>query len=216
MSDIGCQMWDNDRIGNCVPAYQLNATIVWNWARGVIPAFNVPQSAITLYEEEAHYNPADPSTDQGTDMEAAAVYWKANGIQGSDGQVHKIDDYLWIDKSDVDMIIIASYLFEFPACGAAIGDAQEKQFLAHEPWSGDPIGDPGRHCFGIKGQRNGMLLATTWARWEQEVDDSFLADHGLGSIVPFSRDMLDTTKSLEGFDYQQLSDDLAVLRQEAA
>jgi hypothetical protein len=114
------------------------------------------------------------------------------------------------------MLIVASYLFEFPACGAIVGDEQERQFLTGQPWSGAPATNPGAHCFGIKGQRNGVPLATTWARWEQEVTDAYLADNGIGSIVPLSRDMLDSTKSLEGFDYQQLSDDLTVLRQEAA
>jgi hypothetical protein len=216
MTGVPCQMLGNDSLGNCVPCEQQNATIVWNWAKKIIVPFNVSTST-AIYSSEAGYVPGNPSTDQGTDMDVAAAYWKASGIKDANGTVHKIDDYLWIDKGDLDIVNVGSWLFEIVSFGGNVGDNQEQQFDANKPWSGTPTGDVGGHCWGVKSRVSGGNFAgPTWARWEQEYTDSFLADTMMGAIVPYTTEMLVNLQSLEGFDTAALANDLAELRQEAA
>jgi hypothetical protein len=215
MSKVAPQMFENDRLGDCVEAAMQNATIIWSEARGVLAPFNDATST-AIYTQMAGYNPADLTTDQGTDMLAAAKIWKASGITDARATAHKIAAYLWIDKGDVEMHLIAGYQFEVLLVGVTIGDEQEDQFSAGEPWSGIPVKNLGGHCVAQKGHSPGFFHDSSWMRWEQPMTEAFLATQGVGTIVPLSLDMLNPATSPEGFDVEALNAYLSQLQQEAA
>jgi hypothetical protein len=213
MSKVAPQMFENDTKGDCVEAAMQNATIIWSEARGVLAPFNDATST-AIYTQMTGYNPLDPTTDQGTDMLSAAGVWKAAGITDAAGAVHKLGAYLWIDKGDVEMHLVAGYQFEVLLVGVTIGDEQQDQFSAGEPWAGIPVKNLGQHCVAQKGHAPGYFHDTTWQRWEQSITEAFLATQGVGTIVPLSMDMLNPATSPEGFDVEALNATLLSLQQQ--
>src|SRR5882672_5425867 len=67
-------MLANDRISCCVLSGAPHETMLWNaWAGEPIPQFT-DENVISDYSAVTGYDPNDPSTDNGTDMQVAAAY----------------------------------------------------------------------------------------------------------------------------------------------
>lgn len=82
---FGWGMLGNDQVGDCVIAAMLHSIVAWQLAAGARPSVFTDQQAIDLYSKIAGYNPADPSTDQGTDPAAAFTYWERTGVPTAAG-----------------------------------------------------------------------------------------------------------------------------------
>lgn len=99
----------NDRLGCCAEAAQLHIiqTETANESTEIIPTDADCQLA---YEMEAGYNPADPSTDAGTDLLTMLNDWRTMGVMVG-GVNHKIGAYAQIDASNAPLVCAADYMF---------------------------------------------------------------------------------------------------------
>jgi len=104
---IAWLMLGNDAVGDCVIARLLHQIMAWYAVAnaGQLKTFTTDQ-AIQIYSAITGYVPGDPSTDNGTDPDAACTYWKNNGIFGD-----KIAGYANVDITNIDLIRASMFLF---------------------------------------------------------------------------------------------------------
>ena len=100
-------MLANDRIGDCVIAMMLHSIEDFHLDSGTpVPVFT-DADAISVYSAITGYNPNDPSTDGGTDENAAMRYWEHPGLSTSDGARHSIVATVAVDASNLNECRIA-------------------------------------------------------------------------------------------------------------
>src|SRR5215468_8854266 len=80
-------MLGNDQYGDCVWAGAAHETMLWNKEAARAVSFS-DKSVLSDYSAATGFDPNDPSTDQGTDMQAAASYRKKTGIRDAKGKRH--------------------------------------------------------------------------------------------------------------------------------
>ena len=88
----GWGMLGNDQYGDCVPAGGDHEHMLWNKMAGHSVAFD-EATALGDYSRITGFTPADPNSDQGTDMEEAAAYRRKMGLVDSNGRRHPIQAY---------------------------------------------------------------------------------------------------------------------------
>lgn len=204
------QMLGNDQYGDCVWAGAAHETMMWNREASREVEFT-NQSVLSDYSAVTGFNPNDPSTDQGTDMQEAAKYRQKVGLLDANGQRHKVGAYLALSRGNVDEHIVASYLFGAVGIGILVPSTAMQQFDAGGPWdvvAGSQI--EGGHYIPLVARR-GMFVAVTWSRL-QPMTDAFFARYNDESIVYLSEEALTGGKSPEGFDLEQLNADLNAIR----
>jgi hypothetical protein len=100
-------MLANDRIGDCVIAMMLHSIEDFHLDVDTpVPAFT-DQDAVSIYSAITGYHPNDPSSDHGTDENAAMSYWEQPGLRTSDGATHTIVATVAVDPSDLNECRIA-------------------------------------------------------------------------------------------------------------
>ncbi|HUA05485.1 MAG TPA: hypothetical protein VMB27_16385 [Solirubrobacteraceae bacterium] len=100
-------MLANDRIGDCVIAMMLHSIEDFHLDSGTpVPAFT-DADAISVYSAITGYNPNDPSSDRGTDENAAMRYWEHPGLSTSDGLSHSIVATVAVDPNNLTECRIA-------------------------------------------------------------------------------------------------------------
>jgi len=162
----GWRMLGNDMASDCVIAGRCHEIMVAASATGrPIPSFSTG-SALADYSRCLQfsggkpYNPRDPSTDTGLDMQQAAKWWRDVGITDADGKVHKIDAFVAI--SSVDDLLMATYLCGTGGAGLAIPDTAERQFEAGQVWDDLRSQPTGGHYVPCVGYMGGHLVFVTW------------------------------------------------------
>lgn len=202
----------NNRVGNCVWAGAAHETMIWNLEAGSLVGFT-DEGVISDYSAATGYDPSDPTTDQGSDMQAAASYRQKVGIVDSQGRRHKIGPYLSIPIGDEEAHLVASYLFGAVGIGIYFPDYAMDQFTQHLVWDVKDGGEVlGGHYVPLVARRAGNWVASTWGQL-QPMTDQFFRKYNEESLVYLSPEMFEAGgKSLEGFDYEQLRDDLAELQ----
>lgn len=204
------QMLANDRIGDCVIAGALHETMLWT-SIGSSEIAVSDDAAIKNYEAIAGYDPADPSTDQGTDVAAAASYRRKTGLLDAHGKRHKVGAYLALTPGDVQEHLTGLYLFGAVGIGVRFPQSAMQQFHDGQPWdvvAGSPI--EGGHYISAVARRDGRIVVVTWGR-EQPMTDAFLQTYNDESYVYLSAEYLHQGKSPEGFDLAQLRSDLSAV-----
>lgn len=204
-------MLGNDSVGDCVLAGGGHETMLWNAAGGRVIPF-ADASTLSDYSAITGYNPADPSTDNGTDMQQAAAYRQKTGLLDAAGNRHLVGAYLAIEAGNIDEHLVAAFLFEAIGVGITFPSTAMQQFSDGQPWdvvAGSTI-EGGHYVPGIA-RRGGMLLAVTWDA-KQFMTDAFFKANNDESVAYVSQEMLTGGKSLDGFDLDQLNADLAELR----
>lgn len=200
--DLVSEQWamlGNDRAGNCVFAGAAHETMLWSRAGGRSAAFT-DREVLGDYSAVTGYNPADPNSDQGTDMQTAASYRRKIGVVDSNGARHKVAAYLAIQPKNITEHYQAMYLFGAVGIGFEFPASAIKQFQLGRTWSyvlGSPI--LGGHYVPLVAKR-AHLECVTWGKI-QPMTIRFLQEYNDESIVYISPDaMSDTGKTLEGFD----------------
>lgn len=109
-ADLGMML--NDQLGDCAEAGFFHFVQVWSNAASKI--LTVPDSCVQqLYEDGAGYVPGDPSTDQGTDLQALLSFLVKTGALMPDGTRHKILAFFEVDPTnDADLNLVTA------ECGA--------------------------------------------------------------------------------------------------
>jgi hypothetical protein len=202
-------MLANDRIGCCVIAGGLHETQLWAAEGGKTVAVD-DQAAIANYSAITGYNPEDPSTDQGTDMEAAAKYRRKVGLLDAHGKRHKIGAYLALNPGDIHQLYTAMWIFGAVGIGIEFPSSAMDQFNAGHVWDVVPGASiEGGHYVSAVARR-GFIEVITWGQ-TVKVTPRFFQKYCDEAIVYLSPEMLTHGKTPEGFDLTALQNDLTQL-----
>ncbi len=152
----------------------------------------------------------DNPTDHGTAMDAMARYWRRHGFIDAAGARHPITAYLDLNPGDLRELHTAAWLFPLGVgCGYALQEAQLEQAQAGQTWDYVPgsriVG--GHYVPAMAVPTPGLNIGISWAlprtftdRWHQECNNQ--------GIVVLSHEGFVKARTLEGFDYATLADDL--------
>ncbi|WP_051193877.1 hypothetical protein [Nocardia jiangxiensis] len=204
-------MLGNDEVGDCVIAGSDHEAMLWNAAAGnPIPEFTT-ETALADYSAITGFNPADPTSDQGTDMATAAEYRKNTGMIDAAGNRHKIAAYLELEPGNLNELAAATYLFGAVGIGITVTDIAQEQFAAGKPWSFRLGGDVmGGHYVPVVARRNGYFVVVTWGKL-QKMTWAFYVQQSMRAIAYVSDEYLHNGESPEHFDKAALLRDLAAL-----
>ncbi len=202
-----CGMLSNDSIGDCVIAGAEHETMLWTASGGSAASFT-DGTAIADYSAITGYDPTDPSTDQGADMQVAASYRRKTGMIDASGKRHPITGYVSVERGNFAQHKLATWLFGAVGLGLQVSRAQVDQFDRGEPWDGplDPA-TAGGHYVALTDFRDGYLFVVTWGRVQRVSMDFFLANND-ESLAYFSQEFLKAGVAPNGFDAVQLQIDL--------
>lgn len=204
------QMLGNDNYGDCVWAGAGHETMLWNKEASRTINFT-DKSVLSDYSKVTGFNPNDPNTDQGTDMQVAASYRKNTGVVDGAGQRHKVGAYLAITPGSKTELKQAMYLFSVVGIGIQFPQSAMTQFNAGKPWtvvSKSPI--EGGHYIPAVGYDSKYVYIVTWGKI-QKASWGFINKYCDEAIVYISEEFLTGGKSLEHFDLATLQADLAQL-----
>ena len=173
----------NDSAGDCVQCDTAHSLMLRTANAGQIV---VPISAqvLALYTAETGFNPAIPSTDQGTNEAAACQYNETTGFLG-----HKSAATGMIDPANINHVTQAIQLFGACRTGLNFPKFAFAQFEAGRPWDVDPSGDgtiDGGHDVPLFNYKGDLFLCVTWGRL-QPVTRAFLnayCDEAHGEVFP--------------------------------
>lgn len=203
------QMLGNDTVGDCVLAGAGHETMLWNAEANKTVSITT-QNAISDYSAITGYNPKDPNSDQGTDMQVAASYRKKTGVIDSKGIRHKVGAYLAVTPSKA-LFKQAMYIFGTVGVGIQFPASAMTQFNDNKNWTVvksskiegghyiPAVGYDSRYVYVVTW---GKLIKATWGFIEKYCDEA---------VVYLSPEFLVGGKSLEGFNLQDLTSDLASL-----
>ena len=186
--------------------------MVWCNEAGVSTIFT-DQDVLSDYAAVTGYDPNDPSTDQGTDMQAAASYRLKTGIVDANGHRHKINAYTALNPGDVDQLMQATYITGACGVGIRVPKSADDQFDDQQPW--DVGGDDtivGGHYIPVIGRNKlGNILCVTWGRLHA-MTPKFYETFCDEAVCYISFEALNA-KGLtpEGFNATQLQQDLAAI-----
>lgn len=163
----------NDQLGDCTAADACHGIQVWS-TYGQGKTVTCPDSDVqAFYSGSTGYNPADPSTDQGGNMQDVCNYFLKTGMAG-----HKIAAFFQVDPSQADQLRAALWLFGTVSIGFPFPASAMTQFDAGKPWDvvkGAKI--EGGHDVLLVGMTDGgNYRVVTWGR-VQDVTPAFWAKY---------------------------------------
>lgn len=205
-------MQGNDQAGDCVEAGAVHEILTWTTQAGDPARFD-STAALNLYTQWTGYSPSSPSSDQGTDMSAAASIRRKQGITDATGRKHQLGAYLALTAGDPDELAKATYLFGCTGIGVQFPQEWETAFDNGQPW--DTLTRPtlaGGHYVPVIGRRaNGNFVCVTWGEL-QEITPRGYRQFCDEAIAYINADLLGADGlSPLGFDMDQLRSDLSQL-----
>lgn len=206
-------MLANDKWSDCVFAGAAHETMVWTHRVGSgQPVAFTDQCVLADYALVTGFDPADPSTDDGTDMVDAADFRRRTGVVDAAGNRHKIDSYLALKVGDADQLALATYLFGAVGIGINFPVAAIAEFDAGAPWDvgQDNKTDGGHYVPCIGRNSDGNFLIVTWGRLHA-MTPAFYEEFNDESLAYVSTDPLKNNLSPEGFGLDDLRRDLAAI-----
>lgn len=214
-------MLGNDQYGDCVFAGAAHETMLWT-AEAERNAYFSTNNALSDYSAVTGFNPNDPNSDQGTDMEAAAAYRRKTGIIDASGKRHKVGAYIALpgvraqgdnSPSMLDSLASVAYVFGAVGIGIEFPSSAMDQFNSNQPWDVVPGSQiEGGHYVPVIGRLdNGNFLVVTWGAI-QEVTPAFLLRYTDEAIVYLSTEFLNGGGvTIDGFNLTQLNADIKSL-----
>jgi len=137
-------MYGNADYADCVWAmigHAIQVETYFNW--GASAEQTVTTNALLKgYHDVTGFDPNDPSTDQGTNIQEALDYWRKTGIVRADGSVDQILAFAEIDHTDREMVKHAIDIFDVVLVGVNLPQSAEDQFNQKKPWTlvkGSPV-----------------------------------------------------------------------------
>lgn len=178
----------NDSVADCTCAdvdHELKCVQV---AAGNPEVTSTAAEVLAAYSAITGYDPADPNSDQGAEMQQVRDFWQKTGFTLG-GTVHKI---LLFAELDVHDVTVGQWVLDqFGAVGVGVNLPQSAmdQFDAGQPWDvvADDGGILGGHAVAYVGYTAagpvflswGQVVHATWAWWSAYVEEawgSFLRD----------------------------------------
>lgn len=203
-------MFANDRWGDCVWAGAAHETTLLNKEAGNTVNFT-DADVLSDYAAATGFNPNDPSTDNGTDVQVAAAYRQKTGIVDASGKRHTIAAYLALEPSNTLGLLLASYMF-VAGVGLQLPSTAFDQTNAGRPWDVVPRSAiEGGHYVPLLGRRaDGLLVFVSWGAI-QLATERFVQDYCDEAVAYLSQEDLVNQKSPDGFDFATLKGDLGRL-----
>lgn len=204
-------MLGNDQYGDCVWAGAAHETLLWNAANGRAVDFT-DEAVLSDYSAVTGFNPADPDSDQGTDMAQAASYRRRRGVVDANGNRHTVGAYLAIDPKHVPTLKAAAYIFGAVGLGIQFPDSAMDQFNKGKVWRVTPGSTiEGGHYVPVVGASSAYVHVVTWGK-VQRATNAFVQTYADEAFVYVSAEDLTNGRTPEGFDVATLQRDLAALR----
>lgn len=200
-------MLGNDQYGDCVWAGGDHETILWNREAATTVSFT-PAQALADYAAVTGFNPNNPNSDQGTDMQQAAAYRQKIGLIDAQGIRHKVGGYAEIAAGDITELKQAVALFGAVGIGIEFPSTAMDQFNAGKAWTvvrGASI--EGGHYVPVVGYNSTYLYVITWGKL-QKVSWAFFKRYCDEAIVYISSEMLSNNVSIDGYNLAQLQADI--------
>ena len=201
----GWGMLGNDQYGDCVLAGGDHEHMLWNKVAGKDVAFD-EATALQDYSRITGFSPHDPSTDQGTDMEAAAAYRRKVGLIDASGRRHPIQAYAAVGLTS-SKLAQAAHLFGAVGVGIQFPASAMDQFNEGKVWTATDSAIEGGHYVPLVGRKGGKYAFLTWGHL-QWATSGFVKKYVDEALVYFTPEMLTAGKSPEGFDTATLLADL--------
>jgi hypothetical protein len=203
----------NDRLGDCAIAGPAHETLFWESHNGRPDAPITDQDVIAMYSDVTGYNPADPSSDQGSCVADVVHYRRTHGLIDSAGTAHKIAVGLGVAHNATE---VRQSISLFDVCGLGIQVPQQMMDAVQagsDIWD-LPQGEPdivgGHYIAAIAYDPQfihviswGRLFRMTWRFWEA------LADEQWAYLSP--EDVNGSGISPNGLNLEQLQADIAQL-----
>lgn len=211
-------MFKNDEIGDCVFAGAANEHIDWSVDNGDPITFS-DEAVIAAYSAVTGFDPSDPATDQGTDMQEAASFRRHTGITDTNGRVHKIYAYATIPANDLKSLKAAMYYFGGAGIGIRFPAFAMEQFEAGKPWDVQSENDQlegGHYVAGIGWTETDNIVVATWGKY-QEMTPAFALKYidelcfYLDPTRIMKRVTLQSDRTPEGIDLIKLQQDIVDL-----
>lgn len=204
-------MLGNDRVGDCVFAGSAHETMVLTAIGGYQAAFN-DSVVLSDYSYLTGYNPANPYSDQGTDMRQAMSYRRHTGVADSRGVRHKIGAYLALEPGNWTQLLQALYAFQVVGVGIEFPGSAMDQFNAKKPWTVVAgASNEGGHYIPVVGHSTtNYVELITWGR-VTKMSKAFYQKYNDESYVFVSTEDLVGGKSPQGYDLNALTQIMAAL-----
>jgi hypothetical protein len=206
-ADFGMML--NDQIGDCTCATAGHMIQVWT-ANESAEITLTDDDIQRAYEEAGHYDPRDPTTDQGAVELDVLNYWRKTGIGG-----HQIGAYAALEPDGIHARHVrnAIHLFGGVYSGFALpATAQGQAIWSVVPHAG-PDGDPGSwggHAVPLVAYDPHWVWCITWGKL-QRMTWAFVGKYMDEAYACISADWVSGGKAPSGFDYAALQADLARL-----
>lgn len=172
----------NDEVGDCTIADGDHEVKCAQVAAGNAEVSSTTAECLSIYSAVTGYNPADPSTDQGAEMQDVRSYWQKTGFKLG-GQVHKVLLFAEVDVHDVTVAQWALDQFGAVGVGVNLPNSAMDQFNAGQPWDvvADDGGIDGGHAIALVGYDTtgpvfitwGQVQRATWAWWTRYVEEAW-------------------------------------------
>lgn len=194
-------MFANDKHSCCVFSGAAHEHMIWTHEGGATVPFN-DAGVLADYAAVTGFDPTNPDSDRGTDMEMAAAYRRKTGVIDAAGNRHKIDAYLAPRVGNVDDLALLTYLTGAVGVGLMLPNSAMDQFDGQQPWV--PLakggGSAGGHYVTCLGRSTaGMFLVVTWGRIHA-MSPTFYERYSDESVGYLSLAILRGKVSPEGFD----------------
>jgi hypothetical protein len=191
-------MLANDRAGDCVEAEQGHHEQVFTTCGAGKPATFTDADAVAVYSAITGYDPADPSTDQGTVIQDAMSYWRKVGFAG-----RKIAAFAEVNVKDEVELKTALALFGPLSGGMTFPAVAMDQFNEGKSWDvvRNDGGNDGGHCVCIVGYDATYVYCITWGA-VQKMTWAFFREYFEELWAPLSSEWVNAQTGLdpEGVD----------------
>ncbi len=206
----------NLKYGDCVFAGMFHMWDVWAINAGAKQhARPTEADALCLYSRVTGFNPSDPSTDKGGDLQTALAYVQKNGAFASGAG--KVAGWVSVDAHDLEMCRFAIWAFGALYGGYELPDDWLKTPPSANGWLWAKAGAPNPangHCTVYPAYNENEFVVSTWGMIGGEANEAFAYYHAKengGELwAPLSPDWINqaTQKAPSGFDWTQLQADL--------
>lgn len=207
------QMLGNDNIGDCAIAGPLHSLMLWHAETGVPLSVDTP-CAVRNYSELTGYNPAltdifgNNPTDVGCTVADMAEYWRTNGMWDAKGNRHTIDAYLALEPGNIDELWMALYLFDGLGIGLSFPESWMIDFRHGVAWDAVHEQSVGGHYVTATGRTNGCINLVTWGKNQLMTTAAYQQRNDETYIFLNKERFLKSGLDINGFNYNQLVDDM--------
>jgi hypothetical protein len=199
-------MLGNDTVGDCVFAGSAHETMLWATEGRLNPVPFTTANVLSDYSAVTGYNPNDPNSDQGSDVQQVAAYRKNTGIIDATGVRHKIDAYAAVEG--LSQLDLAVWLFGAVGVGVNLPSSAEDQFTNGQVWDVVPNDTiQGGHYIPAVGKNSaGNYVFITWGKL-QAATPQWVSTYMDEAVAYLSLDILNASSKMspEGFDLSALT-----------